>query len=483
MAFRSTDPLTWDDVDGIVINESAPAPNVAGVAANVAILVGTAQRGPSELTTITSIQEALEKFGKDSSKGLNRVLKNKAFGLLKFVRVVAAAATKAEKIFDAGTTDTIKFVAKFAGTYGNLIKVTISAGTTLGTKKYTIQDTNPNAVLPTEVYDNVAIASLATNNVFAKSALVDVVVVSSASEPDNTTGSEALTGGADGVVADTDYETALTKCEAEGAGNVVFLDDYNSARNGFLKAHAALTQDRMVICNGLESDSVTTALSAVANLRDTEGRIIYAFPYAATMVDGVEQMQPAAWWIASIISQTKPSVDPANTKNSQFLGGITKLNMALNRNQYIQLKDAGIAALEYDSDFGHKVKSGVVTQIMDSEKVTILRRRMADFLTSSIAKFLKNYQNAVNSKVNRLAVKAAIETFDSGLVLDGILPSDSEMQAGEKAKLIDTEVLNTSASIAAGFFKILYKRRIYSSMRYIVLSAEIGQGVVVKEGA
>lgn len=483
MAFRSTDPLTWDDVDGIVINESAPAPNVAGVAANVAILVGTSQRGPAELTTITSIQYALDKFGKDSSKGLNKVLKNKAFGLLKFVRVVAAAAAKSEKVFDAGAVDTIKFVAKYAGAYGNLIKVSISAGTTVGTKKYVIQDTNPGSVLPVEVYDNVAITSLDTNNVFLKSALVDVVVVDDTNEPDNTAAAEALAGGDDGVVADTDYETALERCEMEGAGNVVFLDDYNQVRNGYLKAHAALTQDRMVICNGLESDDVAAATAAVANLRDVEGRVIYAFPYAATVVDGIEQMQPAAWWMASVISQTNPSVDPAYTKNSQFLGGITKLNMAINRNQYIMLKDAGIAALEYDPDFGHKIKSGVVTQIVNSELVTILRRRMTDFLTTSVAKFLKNYQNAVNSKVNRTAVKAAIETFDASLVANGILPSDSEMPSGEKAKLIDTEVLNTSASIAAGFFKILYKRRIYSSMRYIVLSAEIGQSVVVKEGA
>jgi hypothetical protein len=44
--FRATDPTVFDDVDGIIINESAPAPNVAGVAANVGILLGGCQRGP-----------------------------------------------------------------------------------------------------------------------------------------------------------------------------------------------------------------------------------------------------------------------------------------------------------------------------------------------------------------------------------------------------------------------------------------------------
>jgi hypothetical protein len=52
-----------------------------------------------------------------------------------------------------------------------------------------------------------------------------------------------------------------------------------------------------------------------------------------------------------------------------------------------------------------------------------------------------------------------------------------------KAKLVDTESFNTDASIAAGFFKILWRQRIFSSMRYIVLQAEIGESVVVTEQA
>lgn len=482
MVFRSSDPLVWDDVDGIVVNESAPAPNVAGVAANVAVLVGTAQRGPTDLTEITSAQMAVEVFGKDNSKGLNKVLKNKSFGKLKFIRVVAAAAVKATKTFDASSTDAIKFTAKFLGAYGNLITVKIENGTLTNTKKYTITDTNPNAVLTNEVYDNVKLADLAVKNVFAKSALITATVLSASAEPDNTTGAEVLAGGDNGTIADTDYEDAIEKAQVEGAGNIIFLDEYNAARNLLLKNHVALTQDKIAICAGLESDDVTAAVAAVASLRDTEGRIIYSYPYAETVIDGETVVQPTAYWLASLISQTNPSVDPAFTANSKYLGSMIRLNKSLNRNEYITLKEAGICAFEYDADLGHKVKSGIVTQILDSEKVTILRRRMTDFLTVSVAKFLKNYQNAVNSKQNRTFVKAAIETFDASLEAAGILPKDSEMQSGEKAKLIDTESLNTSASIAQGFFKILYKRRIYSSMRYIVLNAEIGQSVVVKEG-
>jgi len=122
----------------------------------------------------------------------------------------------------------------------------------------------------------------------------------------------------------------------------------------------------------------------------------------------------------------------------------------------------------------------VVTQIANSSKVMVLRRRMADFLTNSAAKFLKNYQNAVNSKQNRNLVKGAFLQFIDSLERDGILPKDSEVSSG-LAKLVDVNSLNTDASIAAGFFKILWKQRIFSSMRYIVLQAEIGESVVVTE--
>lgn len=477
--FRSADPTTWDDVDGIIINESAPAPNVAGVPANIAILVGQSERGPTELTEVGSIGEFFELYGKSATAGLNLALKNKKFGRLRVIRAVASAAVAATKAFQSSSTDRITFTAKQGvGAYGNNIQVSIAAGTTTG-KKYTIKDTTPNSVMLQEVYDNVAIANLATNNVFASSLLVTAVVNSAVAEPSDIAFTPLATG-SDGSIADADYSTAIDKAAVEGAGNFLFLDSYNSTRNGYLKAHAAATQDKIVICAGLEADSVAQAITDVSNYRDTDGRIVYGYPWIQTSIDGTLVYTNPASWLASIMSQTAPNIDPAFTTNSQFLGGITALKRSLSRAAYIQLKDAGICSFEYDSDIGYKVKSGIVTQIADSSKVTILRRRMADYLTNSAGKFLKNYQNAVNSKANRALVKGALLGFVTSLENDGILPKDSEVQNGV-AKLIDVESLNTNSSIAAGFFKILWRQRIYSAMRYIVLQAEIGESVVVTE--
>ena len=599
--FRTNDPTQFDDVDGIIIDESAPPASIQGVATNIAILIGQFQRGPEELTEVGSIGEFHELYGKSSYLG-NKQLKNKKFGRLRIVRALAAAAAKAAYTFNGGTgaaaesyafttvadvadslnskyitfetisslgvktkryiwfntgagvdpalagrtghvvafatnatdaqvasaiqavataipdlnasvltnvvtftneqqgdtedatignsgfslgaitqgnaPDRITFTAKNKGAYGNSIKITIADGSVQG-KKYTIEDTNANAVIAPEVFDNIQIADIVAAT-FAGSKLVDVAVVSAAAEPFNVS-QQALAGGSDGSIADTDYQTAIAKCEVEHAGNVLFLDENNTARNNYLKTHAALTQDKMVIVSGPEVQTRAQAVTDVANFRDTDGRIIYAFPWVQSQVDGaLEYSNPAAWY-ASILTQIGPHIDPAFQENAQFMQGATDLKLTtLSRADYIALKDAGVSAFEKVQGGGIKPKSGITTQILNSSKVTVLRRRMADYLTDSMGQFLQNYQNAVNSKEKRSEVKGQILDFIQRQEIAGILPSDKDVKEG-KAKLVDVESLNTDSSIALGFFKILYKQRIFSAMRYIVLQAEIGESVVVTE--
>jgi len=477
--FRTNDPTQYDDVDGIIIDESAPPPSIQGVATNIAILVGQFQRGPVELTGVGSIGELHEVYGKSYFSG-NQALKSKKFGRLRIIRVTAAAAVKAFKTFnDGGGTpvDIIKFTAKYFGAYGNSIKVTIAAGSTSG-RKYTIEDTSTYAVLPKEVYDNVVVTAIDPTT-FSGSKLVDVTVLATTAEP-AVAAATALATGADGTVADTDYQTAIAKAEVELSGNILFLDSYTDTRNGYLKTHAANTQDKMVIVCGDETDDKAAAITDVATYRDADGRIIYGWPWVQTSIDGTLTYTNPASWIASIISQTSPHIDPAYAANTQFLSGVTDLKYKVNRQAYIDLKEAGICALEYDPDIGFKIKSGIVTQIANSSKITILRRRMTDFLTVSIARFLKTYQNGPNTQEKRTEVKAQILDFIQRLELDKVLPTDDEVQTG-KAHLVDTESLNTDSVIASGMFKILYKQRIYSAMRFIVLQAEVGESVVVTE--
>lgn len=604
--YRTNNPLEFDDVDGIIIDETAPAPSVQGAPANTAILVGRFQRGPdNELIEPGSIGRLLELYGAYMSSGRKQIV-NKKFGRLRIIRTVASDATKATYTHESK----IKFDAKYKGSYGNNIEVVIdsenvvipavaqvetlthgvqtdrdgwllydsngsvavvidlnSAGnplpawataadrvidipvssgtpsvlnnalvaaldgdsefsatnpngttvvvtqtvagdvqdgayqgaesgfgisvTTQGADASTVDDSdgvdititdkNSDAVLQQEIYKNVQIANVGST--FANSELVDVTVLDTGSGELGSLSATLLASGSDGTEADTDYEASIAVAEQENAGNVLWTDKYSATIKGYLKQHVLNAPDKMVIVSTDSPEAnLATALSDVNGYRDTEGRIIYAFNGLQTRISGILEWTSAASWMASIISNTAPHIDPAYAQNIQYTLGATDVKNKLTRSQFIQLKEAGIAGIEFDRDLGgFKFRSGIVTQILNSSKVTILRRRMTDFLTTSYAQFLKNYQNAPNTQAKRSEVKGQLLAFDDGLINDGILPSDNELNEGN-ARLYDTESLNTANVLAQGFFKILIKRRIYSSMRFIVIQAEIGESVIVTEG-
>ena len=236
----------------------------------------------------------------------------------------------------------------------------------------------------------------------------------------------------------------------------------------------------MVICAGAEDETVAQAITAVENLRDTAGAIIYAYNWIRTSIAGANVFVSPASFVASIISQTSPHIDPAFSGNAGLLYGVNGLKNSLTRSNFISLAAAGICSFENDPDIGFKIKSGVVTQIADSSKILILRRRMAYYLTSAPARFLKNYQNAPLTQANRDAAKAAMLDFIRTQVDLGILPGDNEVQGG-RAAIVDVDTPNTNETIAQGLFYINYRQRIFSSARFIVLRAEIGTSVVVTE--
>ncbi len=475
--FRSNDPTTWDKVDQVVIAEIAPPGSISGVATNIAILVGRFERGPAnELVEIGSTGELFETYGNNDNYSGNLELKNKKFGRLRIIRTIAATgAAKSTKSFDGATIPVIQFDAKFEGDYGDNIKVTIEDGTVSG-KKYTVQDTNTNPAVPDEIYDNLAIADIVANT-FAGSKLVDVTVLATSEEPTNVAAT-ALASGSDGTEADTDYATALVAAEQESSGNFIWADKSSTTVKNALEQHVQNAPDKIaIICPDDDTVDEAAAVTDVANYRSD--RIVYAYPYVATLINGVEVSQAPSSWYASIMSQMPPHKDPASIEAVQFTVGILKLKQQLTRADYITFKEQGISAYELDPLYGVKPKSGVVTGLT-AGKTQILRRRMTDFLTTSIANRLKQWQNKVNNRANRDAVKAEILNFDKKLENEGILPSKADVKTGSPVA-VDTESLNTDDLIALGYFKIQYVRRIYSSMRYIVLLAEIGEGVLVTE--
>jgi len=474
--YRTNNPLEYAEVDGIVIDERSPSPNMRGVGTGTACLVGMFQRGVHSMEQVVSTKDFHKKYGKSNFLG-NIQLKNKNFSNLKIIRVEATGAAKATLTCDAK----IKFTAKTKGAYGNKISVTIEAGSTSG-KKYTIKDTNEgaNEIFPDEIFDNVAITDITP---FLKSVLVDVETLSTAAEPAAQVAT-MLAAGSEGTVADTDYESAIAKAAVENSCNILFLDEYSASRNQLMKLHAGETNDKIVICSHGMDDTVAEIVTDLKLTRNADGRIVYAINWIPTTINAVEVVTSPAAWLASILSQTSPTIDPARASNTTFMWGANGVYMKeLTRSDYKTFMAEGGSAFEYDQDLagtGVKPRSGIVNQIADTSKLTVVRRRMTDYLINSFGRFLKLYQNDVNRKEKRNEIKGAYLVWDNGQVKDGILPSDNEVSGG-KALLLDMESENDNDSLAEGKVYILYKRRIFSSMRFIILKAEIGESVIVKE--
>jgi hypothetical protein len=55
--YRTNNPLEYAEVDGIVVDETAPAPSIQGVGTGVAILVGQFQRGSDALVRVGSVKD------------------------------------------------------------------------------------------------------------------------------------------------------------------------------------------------------------------------------------------------------------------------------------------------------------------------------------------------------------------------------------------------------------------------------------------
>ena len=99
----------------------------------------------------------------------------------------------------------------------------------------------------------------------------------------------------------------------------------------------------------------------------------------------------------------------------------------------------------------------------------VFRRRMSDKLTSEVAAGLKPYQNKPNTEDNQADALGAVTRY----------LQDFKDKKRIKNFVVDGDSMNTSTSLANGEFHILMMVQLYSSMRYIVLHAQVGETVLI----
>lgn len=470
-------------LEGLYIKERTPPAAISGANLSEVCVVGTTIRGPVGRAIEVSNEARFEEVfgGRDLTGGVGpiannvwKTLMNKPFGLVKVVRVAAAAAAAATHTFqDATPTNIFKLDANGPGVYGNSVSATVQVPSTDGVSG------RFDLLVTDEKGKQVRYANLDLTGSNDNSAAVmgtddgNVVVLTKLASGTPVAATASLSGGTDGTVADSDY-TATGKgipvAAAAKSCAVVWVAEYMSAaiKSSILTQSASVNDRIFLVGADNETVSEATAITDVATVRSD--RIVYCFnhPYTLDPTTAGEIITRPESWLASILSQVDIDIHPGEEDTKQFTAGITRLyHEEYLRGDYKSLKAAGICALE-DND-GFAFVSGVTTSLT-SGKTEITRRRMADFLQLSVANALKSSVKKKNTDKRRRQ--------NAGMVIDYLQGLQDEERVVESYE-VDTEKLNTPAGRAAGIERLLMRVRLISHMLELVLETEIGTNVVI----
>lgn len=481
--YYSTNPTDWTQIDGIYVNEINPPASVTGVGSGVTGIVSKLDWGSQNSPVpISSVQDLNTAFGYYS--GLESQLTNLTFSSLYVVRASATGDVASTATLLTGAI----LNAKYKGSGGNFIQYSIQNPTSAVETKFKllIRMVWVTGLLTTttnvETYDEVDFTTPAgitafTNTINSKSLYCTVGSITAVTRPVNIAYTN-FAGGTSGSPLTADYSTALNTLN-----NSVFPDIVSSdvgligtdPVNTALYNYSIGNNNKIAIIT--INDNQTTALTEVTTYTEPTGRIV-CVSGLVTKVDnyGRSVVMPVALMMAATLSSTSPAIDPAYVSNASFFSGVTSLSSAIprQRSDYISLNAAGICAPEYDPLYGFKFKNGVTTQLVNADLRLIYTRRMTNYLERSISRYLVNFQNAPNTLDNRLAAKGAIISFIKLQQQFGLLPQ------GDNSYLVDVITPNTPAVLAQNMFIINYKQQLISSMRFIVLSIQVGASVTIQ---
>lgn len=300
-------------------------------------------------------------------------------------------------------------------------------------------------------------------------------------------------------------DAALNDDDPASSINVMVSSRKSLAIRAKIKSHVGVASERGLTRTGVNAPSLTTvALATVVGTPDPgvganrSDRVDYSWPGCRmsvpeavgfaiatadgkTTTDGILDDSFDAW-LASILSVLPPERNPGQagppveTVMAPVLGfqrGAPKLA----QNDYVALRQAGVAALRFDKVAGPLIQSGITTSLVSGQK-NISRRRMADFIQDSVASRMVQFSKQLLTTQLKDSAEAEVNAF-----LNELLSPDNPAAQRISGYQVDTKTGNTPALEAAGIFVIIIRVRLLATADFIVLQTEIGEGVVITEAA
>jgi hypothetical protein len=253
---------------------------------------------------------------------------------------------------------------------------------------------------------------------------------------------------------------------------------------------AFLAPDLLVAAIG---DAVSDTAPGVGATRDE--RIEYSWPGVQTFVpeavgypitgsDGNVHTDgfldgSGEGWLLSVCSNLPPernpgqAADPVPAVLAPITGFQRGLSGVLGLPEYKLLRQKGIAALRNDRNVGFIFQSGI-TSSLESGRKNINRRRMADFIEDSIAGRLVSFCKLPLTDALKDAARGEVYAF-----LNQLLSPNNPPAQRIAAFEVDVKSGNTPDLEAQGIFVIIARVRTLATADFIVLQAEIGEGVKI----
>lgn len=483
-------------VPDIYVQIQQPPLVINGLPTNILGVVGTASWGPvNSPVTLGDLRAAVLAFGNPNNRKYDLVTGLWAAALqgannFRAVRVTDGTDVAASVVVQ---TSCITFTAKYSGTLGNSIQVTIAPGSAANTQKVTVA--LPGYV--PEVFDNigsglsgnplwVAIAN-AINNGLSASRGASALVVASAgagtTAPTNST--YTLASGTDGATTITGtvligQDTVPRKgmyCLRNTGASVGFLVDCDDSTTWATQVSFALSEGIYMVGAGPAGDTIANASSA----KTTAGIDSYGFKlmlgdwvYFNDSINGLVRLISPQGFAAGRIAALSPE---QGTLNKPVYGVVgtqkSYANQVYSSAELQSLAQAGIDVITnpvpggsyFGLRFGHNSSSNFA---IHGDNYTRMTNFLAYTFNSAMGLFVGRLQSQQSNDPTRREAKNTTDNFLQTLVDQKMLDAfQTQCDLGN----------NSPSRISAGYMQLDVKARYLSVVEYFIVNLEGGQTV------
>lgn len=182
--------------------------------------------------------------------------------------------------------------------------------------------------------------------------------------------------------------------------------------------------------------------------------------------------------LSNLASERNPGeATNATTRAQAGVVGIARNVPALNINNYIVMRQKGIAGLRVDRAVGSIIQSGITSSLISGEK-NINRRRMADEIEDSIALRLVQLSKLPLTESLKDTILGEIKEY-----MDSLLSPDNPAARRINDYSIDGVSGNTPELEEKGIFVVIVNVRTLSTADFITVQVNAGEGVLIVNAA